>query len=393
MLERGARARADLDLVAVRESPSRCRSATGMPRARRERDVLGRDHVQPGRMLGAVGGERQAFAVRQALQPDRRSCSASAIRCGEAAGDLGLATSRSQSSTPSAVMKWMRLASPPITSPETSLARIQSAPLRVALGRGVRRRRRRSRRRSRPAGAGRLRLGGETGEDVGVRLPVERGRPVGLLELLGRAGSTRQSATAATSTAASAGRRALDRLVHLARGLDIDPVDARRASRARPGRRPASPARRAPRSASAMAKPCLPDERLAITRTGSIGSWVGPAVTMTCLPASGPAAAERGLDRREDRLGLGQAARAIFAARHLAFVGLDDVTPSARSRATLRRVASCCHIRTFIAGAASTFLSVASSRVVARSSAIPAAIFASRSAVAGQTTTRSASRD
>ena len=44
------------------------------------------------------------------------------------------------------------------------------------------------------------------------------------------------------------------------------------------------------------------------------------------------------------------------------------------------------------AGTASTGLSVASSSVVARSSAMPAAILASRSAVAGQTTTRSASR-
>ena len=73
-----------------------------------------------------------------------------------------------------------------------------------------------------------------------------------------------------------------------------------------------------------MAKPCLPEERLAITRTGSIGSWVGPAVTMTCLPASGPGPPQRLLDRREDRLGLGQAPRPIFAARHLALVGLED---------------------------------------------------------------------
>ena len=44
-------------------------------------------------------------------------------------------------------------------------------------------------------------------------------------------------------------------------------------------------------------------------------------------------------------------------------------------------------------GATTTGLSVASSRVVARSSAIPAAIFASRSAVAGQTRMKSAERD
>ncbi len=55
-------------------------------------------------------------------------------------------------------------------------------------------------------------------------------------------------------------------------------------------------------------------------------------------------------------------------------------------------VAGWVHIRTFIAGATSTGLSVASSTVLARSSASPAAIFASMSALAGATTTRSAAR-
>ncbi len=50
-------------------------------------------------------------------------------------------------------------------------------------------------------------------------------------------------------------------------------------------------------------------------------------------------------------------------------------------------------MRTFMAGAASTGLSVASSTVVARSSARPWAILASRSALAGAITTRSAARD
>ena len=56
-------------------------------------------------------------------------------------------------------------------------------------------------------------------------------------------------------------------------------------------------------------------------------------------------------------------------------------------------VAGCCHIRTFIAGATSTGLSVASSTVAARSSASPAAMRASRSALAGATTSRSAARE
>ncbi len=55
-------------------------------------------------------------------------------------------------------------------------------------------------------------------------------------------------------------------------------------------------------------------------------------------------------------------------------------------------VAGCSHMRTFIAGATRTGLSVASSAVVARSSARPGAILARMSALAGATTTRSASR-
>ena len=45
--------------------------------------------------------------------------------------------------------------------------------------------------------------------------------------------------------------------------------------------------------------------------------------------------------------------------------------PSARSVARFRCVAGCCHMRTFMAGAASTVLSVASRTVEARSSARP----------------------
>ena len=69
------------------------------------------------------------------------------------------------------------------------------------------------------------------------------------------------------------------------------------------------------------------------------------------------------------------------------------VTPSPASVAALRRVAGCSHIRTFIAGAISTGLSVASRTVAARSSARPATALAIRSAVAGATTIRSAERD
>ena len=67
--------------------------------------------------------------------------------------------------------------------------------------------------------------------------------------------------------------------------------------------------------------------------------------------------------------------------------------PSAVTVARLRRVAGCSHMRTFIAGARRTRLSVARSSVLARSLARPFASLAMRSAVAGATTTRSAARE
>ena len=42
------------------------------------------------------------------------------------------------------------------------------------------------------------------------------------------------------------------------------------------------------RAASARAKPILPDERLVMTRTGSMGSCVPPAVTTMRRPARSP---------------------------------------------------------------------------------------------------------
>ncbi len=91
---------------------------------------------------------------------------------------------------------------------------------------------------------------------------------------------------------------------------------------------------------------------------------------------------------------LGHPAAADLAARHVAGIGPDE---AGRHRpAAARHSAGSphgCHIIGFMAGATSTGLSVASSAVEARSSAWPCAIFAMRSAVAGATTTRSASRD
>ena len=64
--------------------------------------------------------------------------------------------------------------------------------------------------------------------------------------------------------------------------------------------------------------------------------------------------------------------------------------PRSRRVATLARVAACSHISVCIAGAKTTGQRAVSSVLVRRSSASPCAAFASRSAVAGATITRSA---
>ena len=71
------------------------------------------------------------------------------------------------------------------------------------------------------------------------------------------------------------------------------------------------------------------------TRTGSIGSWVGPAVTTMCLPAKRRLSRSAQLDPAIVAGGSRQAAGAILAARHLAFVGLDH--GDRRRLAQLRR--------------------------------------------------------
>ena len=73
--------------------------------------------------------------------------------------------------------------------------------------------------------------------------------------------------------------------------------------------------------------------------------------------------------------------------------GPISTTPRAASVVMLSRVAACCHMRTFIDGATRTGLSVASNAVVARSSAMPCAMRAMMLAVAGATSTTSASRE
>ena len=116
---------------------------------------------------------------------------------------------------------------------------------------------------------------------------------------------------------------------------------------------------------------------------------------MILLPASGPAAPSK-IASIAATISSGSAMRPSPASPLSAIsprVRADEGTPSSASVARLRRVAGCVHIFGFIAGAISTYLSVASSTVEARSLARPSASLAIRSAVAGATTIKSASRD
>ena len=171
--------------------------------------------------------------------------------------------SRSQLSTPFAVTRWTVLASPPITSPETSLATIQSAPLRARLAVAC--------------STTSLGFGGEADQ--------QRGR----LRAARRA-SARMSGFSASASAGGAAAL-LDLLRRRPRRASRRPRRPsprhRRAARRRPpsaisravstsmrstpggvasATGPATSVTRAPSAASAaaIAKPCLPDERLAM---------------------------------------------------------------------------------------------------------------------------------
>ncbi len=148
-------------------------------------------------------------------------------------------------------------------------------------------------------------------------------------------------------------------------------------------------------AAAAMAWPACP--RSGWRRYSAPGRWAhGWGRRYQDAPAAqqGRLCGKARLDGGEDFHGLGHAPFAEFAAlRHGAGIGADKGDAVLAQRAALRRVAAWDHMRGFMAGAISTGLSVASSAVEARSSAKPMAAFAIKSAVAGATTRRSASRE
>ena len=223
---------------------------------------------------------------------------------------------------------------------------------------------------------------------------IAGGTPPSFLILPDPTVSGRQSATAATQTAISAGRAA-SQAASISRAVSTSmrrtPLGADKAVG------PLTKVTSAPKAAraEAIAYPCLPEERLVSRRTGSMGSAVGPAVTRARLPVSGPGAAPPNAAWITAKISAGSAMRpgpnspqAIAPSS-----GPTNCTPSAFRVARFRWVAAWVHMRTFLAGAISTGLSVANRVVEARSPARPCAALAIRSAVAGATTTRSADRD
>ena len=144
-------------------------------------------------------------------------------------------------------------------------------------------------------------------------------------------------------------------------------------------------------ASTASATPIRPEERLPRKRTASSGSRVPPALTRTI--------GRRG-SRREYRAALRSERRSPPArlmrprptspSASSPASGPISSTPRARRVAAFACVASCSHMRVFIAGATSTGPRCASAASVRTSSASPCASFASVCAVSGAITSRSA---
>ena len=129
-----------------------------------------------------------------------------------------------------------------------------------------------------------------------------------------------------------------------------------------------------------------------MTRTGSIGSSVGPAVTSTRLPAS-----TLGWNRASTSSAICCASSMrpmpVSPQAWSPAAGPANAMPSSRSARTLRCVAGLSHISTFIAGASISGQRRARASAESRSSARPCASLAMKSADAGAIKIRSRSRD
>ena len=154
------------------------------------------------------------------------------------------------------------------------------------------------------------------------------------LILLVAACAGRKSATAAAITSTCASGACLDTA---SRSCAAEPMwtTSTPAGSARPAVLPAISVTSAPRWAAtrATAYPCLPELRLPMKRTGSIGSRVPPAVTSTLhagqVVGHRVAAGQQQLRQRGDLLGLGQSARAAVRAGQPARRRLEHDGPAA----------------------------------------------------------------
>ena len=127
-------------------------------------------------------------------------------------------------------------------------------------------------------------------------------------------------------------------------------------------------------------------------RTGSIRSRVGPAVSNTRLPASGPLGAMVLATSAASCVGSSMRPAPTSPQAWSPSPGPQTCTPRDLSVATLACVAAFAHITRFIAGASAMGAAVARQSVVNRSSAWPVARRARKSAVAGAMITKSAQR-
>ena len=248
--------------------------------------------------------------------------------------------------------------SKPTPAAPTSLATMRSRRLRSQLAGGVGQQvvglgREARRAPGRPACAG-----PRSARMSGVGSSTISGDAAVLLDLAVGHHLGRKSATAAaiTTTSAPAARGTHGRL-HLRRRLD--PVHARRRRRA--GRSTvvtrSTVGAAARRRSSATAWPCLPDERLPMKRTGSIGlaGAAGGDDAPGGRPGRWPAPRQRSAAAATIVGGLGQATGADVAAGEAARRrGRRRARRAARSVATLSCTAGCSHISVCMAGQTST---------------------------------------
>src|SRR4051794_37265683 len=227
--------------------------------------------IEPGGIRALVGRQRQAPAVRQLLhlQPDAHVATVSAMRVISAAATSSLVIAGQEStliSPPSRFNRCTVLRSPPITpvAGETSLATIQSQPLRLsfALALSIRC----SVSAAKPITSG-GRLSGSfatVARTSGFSTSCSGGIAMSVfLSFCAPSRATRQSATAAAKIATSTGR-ADSTCCNMSRAVSTCTARTPGGSSSPTG--PVTKVTSAPAAcaAAAIAKPCLPEDRLAM---------------------------------------------------------------------------------------------------------------------------------